>query len=90
MVVVWLLGFLDILTAVMLILGNFDLVSGKVVSAFVIYLFMKGLIFRGDVASFIDIAIAMYAVIMIFYPITIITIIASIYLLQKGVSSFMH
>jgi hypothetical protein len=81
------MGFLDILTGISLILFNFGLVSGRFMLSFVCYLLIKGLMFKGDVASFIDIIIAVYILFMFFNPITFITVIIMIYLFQKGLFS---
>lgn len=81
------MGFLDLLTGFVMLLFNFGLVSGRFMVSFMAYLIIKGLMFKGDIASFIDILIALYIVLMFIYPITIITIIIMLYLFQKGMFS---
>jgi hypothetical protein len=90
MIVVWLLGIMDILTAVFIVLGNYHLASLRFFMTFIIYLLVKGIVFRGDLASFIDLAIAVYMILMIFFPITVVSFIAAIYLIQKGILSFFN
>lgn len=81
------MGFLDLLTGISMLLFNFGLVSGRFMLSFFCYLLIKGLMFKGDVASFIDIIIAVYILFMFLNPVTFITIIIMLYLFQKGLFS---
>jgi hypothetical protein len=89
MIVIKFLGLMDLLTGLFIILGNYHAVSARILLLFLIYLIIKGVLFRGDIASFIDLGIAVYMIILIFFPITIISFLAAIYLFQKGVFSLL-
>jgi hypothetical protein len=88
MIVVRALGFLDFLTGIMILLFQYDVIGTRLFLSFIFYLILKGIIFRGDFASFVDLVIAVYMIFMIFMPITIVTYIAAIYLFQKSATSF--
>lgn len=81
------MGFLDILAAAIIMLYTYDLVTGRVLISFIMYLVIKGLMFKGDFASFVDFLIAIYMIIMFFASSFWISLFASLYLLQKGFSS---
>lgn len=83
------LGLMDVLTAIFLILFNYGLIGVRPFATFILYLVLKGVMFKGDVASMIDLMIAAYMVIMIFYPIPVLTWIAVIYILQKAAVSIL-
>ncbi|MGV8163158.1 MAG: hypothetical protein ACP5N2_07545 [Candidatus Nanoarchaeia archaeon] len=89
MIVVRLLGFLDFLTGVMILLYHYDIAGTRIFVSFIMYLLIKGIVFRLDFASFIDITVAIYMIFMFFQPVTVITYIAAIYLFQKSITSFM-
>ncbi|MCF7871841.1 hypothetical protein K9L97_02295 [Candidatus Woesearchaeota archaeon] len=89
MVVIKFLGFVDIIAAIIITLFNFELVPLKIFLSIFLYLILKGLAFRGDFASFTDIGIAIYMLLMLIYPITIITLICSLFLFQKGIFSML-
>lgn len=84
MVFVKLLGTLDLLAGITLILFQYDLIGMRLFLTFAVYLAFKGFLFKGDVASVIDFAIGAYMVLMLVFPITLITYIAAFYLFQKG------
>lgn len=83
------------------ILGIFDLIAALVVLAHTqfpkmtlisigAYLIIKGLLFAlsNDIASYIDVAVGSYIVLLAFnLPIFLLTIASSIYLAQKGLLS---
>ena len=79
-----LLGILDLITAISIILFNFGIASNRFMISFIAYLILKGLMFKGDVASILDLLIALYIILMFILPITIISIITALYLTQKG------
>jgi hypothetical protein len=89
MLVVRILGFLDFLTGIMLLLYQYDVLGTRLFISFIMYLMIKGIVFRGDFASFVDIVIAVYMIFMIFMPVTILTYIAAIYLFQKSATSLL-
>ena len=87
--IVKILGILDVLTGISIILFNYDLLPVKIVFAVMIYLLVKGIAFRGDVASFIDLGIFVYMILMFISPLTIVSFIVAIYMFQKGIVSFL-
>jgi hypothetical protein len=89
MILIKLMGFLDLLTAGAIILFNYDILGLRLFISFILYLILKGIMFKGDIASMLDLGIASYMILMIFFPITILSWIAAIYILQKGIVSFL-
>lgn len=89
MLLVRILGFMDFLTGVMMLLYQYDVIGTRLLFSFIFYLLAKGIIFRMDFASFVDIVISVYMIFMIFLPITIVTYIAAIYLFQKSLTSML-
>jgi hypothetical protein len=89
MLLVRILGLMDLMTGVMLLLYQYDVAGTRLFLSFIFYLMLKGIIFRGDFASFVDLVIAIYMIFMIFLPITILTYIAAIYLFQKSLTSLL-
>ncbi len=89
MFIVRALGFMDLLTGIMILLYQYDVLPTRLFISFILYLLLKGIIFRLDFASFIDITVGVYMIFMIFHPITIMSYIAAIYLFQKSVTSLM-
>lgn len=87
MVFVKILGILDILTALVVVLGHLDIAGFRPMFAVACYLAIKGFIFFGDLASFIDLLIALYIIFLFFHSFTIITVVVVIYLLQKALIS---
>jgi hypothetical protein len=86
--IVKILGGLDILTGAMILLFQYDVIGIRLLISFILYLLIKGFLFRMNFASFLDIVIAIYMVFMIFMPFTILSYVAAIYLFQKGAVSF--
>jgi hypothetical protein len=89
MLLVRILGFMDFLTGVMILLYQYDVAGTRLFMSFIAYLLIKGIIFRLDFASFVDLVIAIYMIFMLFLPITVVTYIAAIYLFQKSASSLL-
>ncbi len=86
--IVKILGALDLLTGVMILLFQYDVIGIRLLISFIVYLLLKGLLFRMNFASFVDIVIAIYMIFMIFVPVAVLSYIAAIYLFQKGAVSF--
>ena len=84
--IVKIMSLLDIMAATIMILYQYGSVNTRLLISFIAYLALKALMFRGDFASFLDACIATYMIIMIFLPVTIITWIAAIYLIQKAIT----
>jgi len=88
MILLKFLGLLDFLTAIILLLFQYDVASWRPFVALTLYLFAKSIMLKGGFASFLDFAIAFYMVIMLFHPFAWISWIAAIYLIQKSATSF--
>ena len=82
------MGLMDLLSGIVIVLFNFHLISIKFAFAIILYLLIKGIAFRWDLASIGDFGIAIYMLLMLFFPITFLSIIVAIYLFQKGIVSF--
>jgi hypothetical protein len=89
MLLVRILGVLDFLTGVMILLYQYEVIGMRLFFSFIFYLLAKGIIFRMDFASFVDIVISIYMIFMLFLPIPVLTYIAAIYLFQKSASSIL-
>ncbi len=87
--IVKLLGFFDLLTAVVLFLLHHNLVGWKIAVFAFVYLVLKAVIFFGDVMSIIDGITAIYIIILVLGLHTSLTYIFIIYLFQKAVFSFL-
>jgi hypothetical protein len=83
-----LLAFMDFFSAVVLILLSLGVTIKVLLALAAIYLFVKGMIFVKDVASIIDIiiAVALFSSIFITLP-KIAIIIFAIFLVQKSIFS---
>ena len=79
-----LLGIGDLLTAIVIILLEYDLVGWRLALFFSLYLIVKGWAFRSSLISVADILCGVYIFIMIFSSITIVSWIITIYLFQKA------
>lgn len=77
-------GFLDFLSAIMLVLAPFGSAPVRLLLGAGLYLMMKGYIYRGDLFSTIDMIIGFYCVLALILPIKFISIITGIYLFFKG------
>ncbi len=88
MLLLKIMGLMDILAGITLILYHYELIPLRILIAFLLYLLIKSIVFIGDLASAIELGISIYFIIIIFFPITIFTFIATIYLFQKGITSF--
>ncbi|MCP3682974.1 MAG: hypothetical protein GY861_09810 [bacterium] len=86
------LGFMDFLVAVTVVLLHYDILIGaKTGMVFASYLFIKGIVFRGDLASIVDFIVGIYIVLLILgIQWGIVTYIVAIYLMQKVFFSFMN
>ena len=81
-------GFFDLLTIIFMFLLNFDAVPWRIAIMFAAYLIVKGLIFKGDFASMIDIIIGIYIFFIPLFGWKLLTMIFAIYLGQKAIASF--
>lgn len=81
-------GFFDLITILMMILLQYSGLPWRVAIIFAAYLIIKGIIFKGDFASMMDIIIGIYIIIMPIFSWKFLTIVLAIYLGQKAVISF--
>ncbi len=82
------LGFFDIITIIIMILLSNELVSWKTGMIFAGYMILKGLVFKGDFASTIDLTAGIYIIIMPLFAPKLLTILFILYLSQKALVSF--
>ncbi|MFH1771075.1 MAG: hypothetical protein ABH828_05990 [archaeon] len=81
-------GFFDLIAILMMILLQYDAVRWRIAIIFAAYLIIKGIIFKGDFASMMDIVIGTYIILIPIIGWKFFTIIFAIYLGQKAVVSF--
>ncbi|MEK6886710.1 MAG: hypothetical protein AABW88_02665 [Nanoarchaeota archaeon] len=80
-------GVLDFLSAIVFLIP----LPKNIVLLAASYLIIKGLLFSlgEDIASYLDVAIGIYIIIFSFgFSITILSVISALFLLQKGLLSF--
>lgn len=82
-----LFGILDLYSAVVMLLVQFDITPWRVIITAAGWLLLKGFLFRGELASMIDMGIGFYHILMVVLPIPFITYILAAYLVIKGVMS---
>jgi hypothetical protein len=87
MILVKMLGLFDLLVALAIILGQISLVPTKFLLICAAYLLAKGFLFLSDGASKIDIAVAIYCLILIFQPLIFLTVLSAGYLVVKALFS---
>lgn len=87
--IVKLLGFFDLLTAVVLFLLHQDMIGWNIALAAFLYLMFKAVVFFGDLASILDAVTGIYIIILLLGFHTPLTYIFIIYLFQKAVFSFL-
>jgi hypothetical protein len=61
-----LMGILDFIAAILILLGHYHLASWRVLFIGAAYLGAKGFVFKGDWMSFVDIACAVYFIVLMF------------------------
>jgi hypothetical protein len=80
-------GIADLLTAIIIVLLQFSIVSWNIAFIFAAYVIVKGLIFRDSIASYLDIGCGIYMIMMFFGLKIFLAYIVALYLAQKGVVS---
>jgi|FLOH01.1.fsa_nt_gi hypothetical protein len=83
-----LFGFLDVLTIISMILLTLEIIPWRFGLIFASYLIIKGLIFKGDFNSFVDIIIGVYIIFIPVFSWKLLTTVFAIYLGQKAFFSF--
>ena len=90
MVIVKVLGFMDLLTAVTIVLMHYNFPVLRLGLIFACYLFFKSFVFMGDIGSVIDFLAAVYLVLMMIFHLHIfLAFVFSGYLLEKAILSFL-
>ena len=82
------LGFFDLLSILSMILLINGLIPWKIAVMFGVYLMLKGVLFKGDIASMVDFIIGVYLLLIPIFAPKVLTIIFIIYLGQKALVSF--
>lgn len=81
-------GFFDALTVLAMFLLSAEIIPWRIGLIFAAYLAAKGIIFKGDFASMMDITIGFYIAVLPIFSWKFLTIIFAIYLIQKAIMSF--
>jgi len=89
MVIVKLFGLLDLYSALVMLLVQFDVVKWRMILSATAWLLLKGYMFRGELASALDMGIGFYHIVMVIMPIPLVTWILAIYLIIKGLQSLL-
>lgn len=82
-------GLMDLYSAAVMLLVQFDVTPWRIILTASAWLILKGYLFKGELASMIDLAIGVYHILMIVLPIPVVTWILALYLIVKGVMSLM-
>lgn len=85
--IIKLFGLFDLLSGVLLLLAHFSEgfnTISRMSIGFIMYLFIKAYMFKGDFASFIDFLTGIYFVMILFGIKTFLTYIFALYLFQKA------
>lgn len=77
-------GFLDFLVAILLFLTPDGFAPFRLLVCAGLYLCAKGIIYRGDLLSVIDLSIGVYCLVALIFPVTVLSFIAGVYLFVKG------
>jgi len=92
MFIVKFFGVMDFFAALIIILETLGICPLRPALGFALYLFLKGMMFKGDLASTIDMFISLLIILLFFTgtlgSFSILTILAVMYLLQKAFFSF--
>jgi len=80
------MGLLDIFTAIVMVLFQFQAIHNPLIVSLGLYLIIKAVVFFGDFFSIIDGILGLYMLFMIIFPVKSITFIAAGYLTIKGIS----
>ncbi|MGE0793577.1 MAG: hypothetical protein AB7V77_05360 [Candidatus Woesearchaeota archaeon] len=81
------LAFFDMFAGILLLLSP-SFVPFRLLFGHGLYLMIKGYVFKGDFLSAVDFVIGVYCVIALFLPIKILSISAGLFLVVKGIYSF--
>lgn len=85
--IIKLLGFMDLLTAVLAVFVHIGFLPGGILKFFIAYIIIKGLIFFRSFTSILDIACGIYLIMMFFGFKSFIVYLVALYLFQKALVS---
>lgn len=89
MVFLKLMGLMDLLTVTTLLLFKYGIIQQKFLIVAVAYLIIKGVIFFRDIASIVDVGVAVIFILALFGIYNVLTWIAVLWVLQKAVFSML-
>ncbi|MDP2908827.1 MAG: hypothetical protein Q8N77_03395 [Nanoarchaeota archaeon] len=89
MVFLKLMGLMDLLTVTTLLLFKYGIIQQKFLIVAVAYLIIKGVIFFRDIASIVDVGVAVVFILAMFGIYNVLTWIAVLWVLQKAVFSML-
>jgi hypothetical protein len=81
------LGFLDVLAALIIFLHSHGVVSWKPLVFFALYLIIKGFIFFSDFVSKIDVLVGFLMFFLLIFRMETLSVAFMVYLLAKGIIS---
>ena len=82
-------GIMDLYSALIMLLVQFGVTPWRIILTAAAWLILKGILFKGDMASMIDLGIGVYHLLMFFLPIPLVTYVLAIYLIIKGSMSIL-
>lgn len=83
------MGLMDLLTVTTLLLFKYGIIQQKFLIIAVAYLIIKGVIFFRDIASIVDMGVAVVFILALFGIYNVLTWIAVLWVLQKAVFSML-
>ena len=84
MIIIKVFGFLDFLIALLLFLTPDNLAPQRLLIGGALFLIAKGIIYKGDFLSTLDLVIGSYCILALFHPILFLSFLAGAYLFVKG------
>lgn len=88
--IIKLLGFFDLLTALVLFLLHLEFIGWKIAIIAFIYLMIKAIVFFGDIMSILDAVTGVYIILLLIFGFHIpLTYLFIIYLFFKAIFSFL-
>ncbi len=87
MLIVKFLGLMDLFCAVTIVLLNYGLINKLIAVGAILYLIVKGFMFRKDISSILDVISGLYMCLLLLGFGSILTFIFVVYLVEKGIIS---
>ncbi|MGM5480971.1 MAG: hypothetical protein ACQESE_01025 [Nanobdellota archaeon] len=84
MIIIRIFGFLDFLIALLLFLTPDNLAPQRLLIGGALFLITKGIIYKGDLLSTVDMVIGGYCILALFHPFLFLSFLAGAYLFIKG------